>query len=481
MPLTALAAAIATLPVAAENCPSSTTKYTISLQEPDRAQVEISLTLASENLLLGNFVADDGVEANSFVEKVKIASESAEIMVDHAGGGAWPTAPFKTGDAVKVTYDLLLEHDGHPWPFGKEEIGVRMKDSAYLVSRAAMLADYGAPNCPIEVEFNTTDSAAPWSTIGDNHYRAASVPAFHNNAFAFGEKIGRLTAKTDQGRVTFIHDKASKTLAEQAARDMKRTASHLTNIFGGFPASNYHIFLFEHDRPEGGAFEDSFAMLHPAPPQKVDALIWRQGFIHEIIHLWLGHSVRPAPGADIEWFKEGFTDYLAIKTMWRLSYIDEDEFADKLENLLRRHTMGLFLSEGKVRLSEAGENKAQNRMMIYGSGATLAFLLDVKMSATQKTGAFEKMLASLYSDSQEPYTQERLLSALDLATNGVASQMLSQFDNGVMPMQIADIVEPYGIEMAFMIPDMFALDLDPRNCNRRACKPAFLRVPRTKR
>ncbi len=167
--------------------------------------------------------------------------------------------------------------------------------------------------------------------------------------------------------------------------------------------------------------------------------------------------------------------------MWRLRYINDAELANKLENLMRRHTMGLLLSEGKVQLSNAGANKAQNRMTIYGGGLTLAFLLDAKMSAEQKPGAFEGMLASLYANSEEPYTQQRLLASLDEATNGAVSELLEQFDKGVMPMQIAEMLEPYGVEMAFMIPDMFALDLNPQNCKRSACKPACLRVPRTRR
>ncbi len=77
----------ASLPAAAETCPDTPTTCSISLPEPGKASVQIDLTLASENLLLGNFVANDGVAAASFVENVKIASDGAGILVNHAGGG----------------------------------------------------------------------------------------------------------------------------------------------------------------------------------------------------------------------------------------------------------------------------------------------------------------------------------------------------------------------------------------------------------
>lgn len=466
---------------AAHSCPDIATKYTISTPNPNMARVEIETTLVSDYFVVANFVSSDGVATADFIENVKISGERETADITHAGNGAFPVAPFESGDRVKATYDLRLGHGDHPWDFGKEEVGVALNGGAYLVSRAAMLADYGEPACPIDVHFKTSDSAAPWAATGDNQYRATSLDAFHNNAFVFGDNVGRFSARTKHGRITFIHDDASKALARQAAKDTAKMVAHLTSIFGGFPTSNYHIFLLENDRPEGGAFRDSFALLHPSPAQEIDALLWRQGFIHEVIHLWLGHSVRPAQGADIEWFKEGFTDYLAIKTMWRLGFLDDQELAEKFENLIRRHTMGFFMSRGQVKLSQAGAQKAQNRLLIYGGGATLALLLDAHMAADQGPGAFEEMLRTLYANADEPYSQERLLASLNAATANYAGELLEKFDAGVTPVQIAELIEPYGIEMAFMIPDMIQLDLNPDGCSRNRCKPAFLRHWRSPR
>ena len=191
----------------------------------------------------------------------------------------------------------------------------------------------------------------------------------------------------------------------------------------------------------------------------------------------LGRAPDPAgAGADIEWFKEGVADYLAIKTMWKLGYITVPELADKLENLMRRHTLGVLMSRGQVALTEAGANKSENKMIIYGSGGTLAFMLDVEMAAKQGPGAFERMLADLYQHSDESYTQERLMKRIDAFSDGVASLLLAKFDRGLLPMAFPDMVEPYGMEIAFMMPDMFELDLNPRRCDDNDCLPAFLRA-----
>jgi len=455
-------------------CPAEPTRYTIRLTSPDTARVVLDHTLASATLHHAYVVASDGTTTPDLVSGARFSGEQGEGSILHRGQGAWSVEGAAAGDRVQITYDLSLAYGDHEWPFGAEEVGVRLSGGAYLVSRVALLADYAARDCPVEIVLDAPASAAPWEVIAPGTYRAPDLAVFHDNAFALAEALGRFTAVTDQGAVTFVHDEKAEPLARQAASDMAQVLRYLTGVFGGFPASRYHIFLFTSDRVEGGAFDQSFAMLHPFPAQDVDALIWRQGFIHEIIHLWLGHGVRPARGADIEWFKEGFTDYLAVKTLWRLGFIDERALAEKLDGQLRRHSFGFLMSPG-VKLSEAGANKSQNRMVIYGSGAVLALLLDARMSATKGPGAFEAMLGDLYEDSAEPYSAERLLTALDRASDGAVGRLLDRFDAGLSPLDLPELLEPYGPEMAVMIPDMFELDLTPGGCQAEACLPAFLR------
>lgn len=452
--------------------------YTIGLTKKGVVHVKIEKTLKSDALVMAHYQASNGASNDEFISNAVVATAKDVSEMEYMGRGRWSTSPAKAGDQVTIEYDLSLELGHLPWPNGREEIGFAVGDGAFLVSRATMLADYGDSEQEIKIKFECIDSAAPWQQVKKNQWLAKNLDAFHNNCFAFGSKFGRKVAETKQGQVTFIHDAESTELANQAAKDIAPALEHTTSIFGSFPVSNYHIFLFHHVHPEGAAFNDSFAMLHPAPIQDVDALIWRHGFIHEINHLWVGRRIRPAPGEDIEWFKEGVADYLAIKTMWQLGYVDIREFESKLENLMRRHTMGLFMSGGKVPLIKAGANKSKNKLIIYGSGGTWAFMLDVEMSAKQGVGAFEKMLADLYENSEAPYTHERLMARMNKTSEGAAGRLLGQFNRNLMPTSFPDLLEPYGIELGFMMPDMFELDLNSTASDRNEDLPAFIRQPK---
>ncbi len=451
------------------------TRYTIGMAREGVAHIQIDHTLANGVVYIRHSTAADGTTTDDFISNATISGTHGTAPMEPLGNGGWSTSAAAIGDRVLIEYDLRLGHGDHAWAHGREEIGFKLGDGAFLVSRTTLLADYGDQNSPIEVAFDAEDSAAPWTPIGHNLWRADDLDSFLNNCFTFGSGFGRFIAETEQGNVTFIHDEASTDLAKQAARDIAPALQHITAIFGSFPASNFHIFLFENDHPEGGAYDDSFAMLHPVPAQQVDALLWRQGFIHEINHLWVGHAIRPANQADIEWFKEGVADYLAIKTMWKLGYLEDHTLEGKLANLMRRHTLGVFMSRGQVGLTEAGANKSENMMIIYGSGATWSFMLDVEMAAHQGPGAFERMLRDLYEHSEKPYTQARLMERINVTSNGAAGRLLAQFERNLMPMAFPAMLEPYGMELAFMIPDMFELDLNPRRLTGVDRLPAFLR------
>ena len=75
----------------------------------------------------------------------------------------------------------------------------------------------------------------------------------------------------------------------------------------------------------------------------------------------------------------------------------------------------------------------------------------------------------------KPRSCERLMKRINATSDGAAGRLLAQFDRNLMPMAFPGMLEPYGMEIAFMIPDMFELDLNPRQGEGENSLPAFLR------
>lgn len=64
-------------------------------------------------------------------------------------------------------------------------------------------------------------------------------------------------------------------------------------------------------------------------PHQANLIDWGHLVAHETFHLWNGTGMEPK--VQMDWFKEGFTDYFAILTMARLGLIDECLLTKKLE------------------------------------------------------------------------------------------------------------------------------------------------------
>ena len=448
-------------PLLADSCPSEISQYTIAPMAGEKLKVTLEHELRSDKLYIMPKSSQSGMSLDEFISNARLSTSEGEAYeISSSGKGKWEIDDAPKGERIKLEYDLNMSHGDHKWNMGGEEIGFAFNGGFYLVARTMLLADFNAADCPTRIKFNFKNVSAPFKQVSENNFEAPSLKELWNNAYAFGDKFGiRSIEPSKDTKIDFVYDEKSADLAQQASKDIKPILEHLTKLFGGMPAQNYNIYLWSGEHTEGGAFDNSFAMLHPSPVKSLDALIWRHGFVHELIHLWVGHGIRQANNSDIEWFKEGVTDYLALKTLWKLGYLTETQLSEKLANIMRRHTMGLWMSQGKVQLTSAGSDKNKNKMIIYGSGAVFALFMDVHMDSNVGSGSFELMLRSLYEESGKAYTKERLIASLDKHSDGFASQLLAKLDKGMMPTEFANYLNPYGIELSLMMPDMFYLDL----------------------
>ena len=78
---------------------------------------------------------------------------------------------------------------------------------------------------------------------------------------------------------------------------------------------------------------------------------------HETFHLWNGDAIEAAHQQDVEWFVEGFTEYMAKLVLFRTGAISEAElFAELAEN-----DDSYRANEGRgVPLKGAGVPKGEN-------------------------------------------------------------------------------------------------------------------------
>jgi hypothetical protein len=95
-------------------------------------------------------------------------------------------------------------------------------------------------------------------------------------------------------------------------------------------------------------------------------------FTHELLHLWVPNSLKLQ--GDYDWFFEGFTLYIALRTALELKIINFKEF---LDTLARVYDSYLSTSD-KHSLIEASERRwTTPGSLVYDKGMLVAFLYDL--------------------------------------------------------------------------------------------------------
>lgn len=128
------------------------------------------------------------------------------------------------------------------------------------------------------------------------------------------------------------------------------------------------------------------------PEQEYDG--WLYTTAHELMHWYVptGFAFRSDPPA---WFAEGFTDYLALKTLLVAKLIEPQAFLDEIEFRWSRYRDSPLYE--KVSPLEAQEDfwKDDAYQYIYDGGALTAFLLDLGFQ--DRGGSLERALSELHA------------------------------------------------------------------------------------
>ena len=113
-------------------------------------------------------------------------------------------------------------------------------------------------------------------------------------------------------------------------------------------------------------------------------------FTHELLHLWVPNSLKLE--GDYDWFFEGFTLYMALRTALQLRIIGFEGFLSTLAGVYdayRSHPDDVSLIEGsETRWTSAGTN-------VYVKGMLVAFLYDLRI---RKESSGKAALADRYRE-----------------------------------------------------------------------------------
>lgn len=142
-------------------------------------------------------------------------------------------------------------------------------------------------------------------------------------------------------------------------------------------------------------------------PAEIEFYHWTRTTAHELMHWYIpiGFSFRGDPP---RWFAEGFTDYMALKSLLVGRLIEPQQFLDEIAERLDRYRSSPLYGSRSIVDAERDFWRPEVYRYIYDAGAAAAFLLDL---AFQDRGAsLERALTRIRRSN--PVTDDVLIREL---------------------------------------------------------------------
>jgi len=127
---------------------------------------------------------------------------------------------------------------------------------------------------------------------------------------------------------------------------------------------------------------------------------------HEALHLWNGHHAIPDPEAqdDLQWFEEGVTHYLAVKTLFEIGRIDR-------KGVRRQFSESVFFYRRNPAAGRGRATRLDLARLPYDRGVLLGLALDAALHrCTNGSASVARWLRRLLGDEPSHYGAARLAS-----------------------------------------------------------------------
>ncbi len=353
-------------------------EFTITVpREKDRVHVTASYTLHTPELRMFEGAYSKGVAGglSGFVENLRMTRpDGASAELGKSVGGRW-RVDTPAGERVALEYDVRLDHEKAPWPFGADEIAYTRDDSVFFVSRTVLIVNEQEQTARVRfVVPGGWRVAVPWQPVeGESHtFDVAGLRPLVQGVVLVGDFVQK-DIRAGDTFVTLAVSRALESKIGALESGLQAAAPAFSDLFGESPHARFLAVVnvnAEGPITNGSAYPNGVSILTPLRMEGQNYVQAIYTIAHELLHLWNGERMQSAE--QMEWFREGFTDYVTWRTLAQLRLVDERAQLIELQRQLAAYTN--LNREGSI--ADAGDQKARNATLVYEGGSLAALCLD---------------------------------------------------------------------------------------------------------
>lgn len=441
--------------------PDSVATYRIRMDPNSRRLiVSATLPLAGARLRMDTTRPAGVPELDSLgwaglIRELRVVDGSGrEVPVARDGERGWTLLrPDSTTLTLEYQVDYTpLERRGWPSP---REAAYAEGESFVLVGRSLFVTTAATRDCRITFALPGGWSATTAWRASDSKqtFSAGSSEELTENLIVLSREPH--DALTEAGLhlhvFTFGHWRAAR---EEVRRALYPIARHHVTMMKSADRRNYVIVLLPQLESGGESYRSSFA-LNTDTPGPSGTSTWANLVAHEMFHLWNGWMLRGADYSSTQWFQEGFTEYVANRTIVTSGLVDDNWFRAKLATHIansRRLT---------TTLENIGTRKGPP---LYSAGALVALTWDVRIrratGGKRDLGDFFRELVRQTDSGAREYTWTDLRAALDAVTAADWERYYQAYIRGDQRPPVAEALAEVG-QRIVEGPDGVRVEADP--------------------
>lgn len=117
-----------------------------------------------------------------------------------------------------------------------------------------------------------------------------------------------------------------------------------------------------------------------------------------------------------------------------------------------------------ISIRESGDEKDKNRLLVYGGGSLIAFMLDVEMrQATQHSASVDLLMATLFQEfghHKKRFSIDDIIRVTNELTKKDFKPFFDQYVTGNSPLPIKDYLKKVGLQLDTFVEEIY-ISLDP--------------------
>jgi predicted metalloprotease with PDZ domain len=429
----------------------------ITSDEYKKANVDFSFFVQDSLLHMSGIGANQIPERwAAFVHDIKaVSADGKHLKIEDMEGAQWKIHAAK-GTQVKLSYTIHLDHESHSWSGGVDGAAYARDWGVFYTGRSLFIMN-GEKNVNLKATFKIPETwkiSTPWEQIETKgHSYSIATQTDLEDSMIFAGTHEEKIIKRDQFELIFVLGGSEITAQKEYFGQMATgILDYYIELMGGIPnpapdnAFNKSIVIINsYSGTDGEVIGNNISILLEEGGDQMSQMVGMFIFAHEFFHLWNGKSFTPVNN-DCEWFKEGFSNYYTLKSLFHVGYLNRESYLQVLNNLFYQK---YDQDDGLGRLSMTdGDQKHDHWGLIYSGGLFAAIAQDMIIrTATKNEKSLDDLMRGLYQKyggTDQGYTLEELQSSLSQMSGKDQSAFFESYIKGLQRIPLEDFLNMGG-------------------------------------